>query len=233
MKVTSFSVLPEGAHLWRLAREEPHFSSIANNYRFLGDYERAVTDARSKQTEFLVIWGDTGTFKSSAVKLIRDCVYISPGNNGLWWGDYEPNRHRVVILDEFDGKWCRPMRIKELVNHLPLTVDVKGSSRQFRAELLVATSNKSPREWWKENLTDTPAIMRRITAEFQHVRGVFEGVTRIVVNKIRGDWFMHPLHSYLSSEGVQLPDTKFLTTDELEVTQECTDAREERWSQYF
>lgn len=200
--------------------------------RFLEMYQKNQTPKRDSQTELIVFWGDSGTFKSSASKRYKDSVNITPGNNGLWWGEYIPSRHKVVVLDDFDGKWCRPGEIKRLVNHTPHSVDTKGGSRQFRAKYVIITSNYSPRGWWKETLTDTPAIIRRITGEFQHVWGTLAGGERVVVvNRVQGLVEMHPLHEHFVPG--ELPDTWYLRTPELDVTEEFSEDKRERYASLY
>jgi hypothetical protein len=182
---------------------------------------------RTRQTKLILLWGDAGTFKSSAAKRVKNAVHISPGNTGLWWGDYVPGKHKAVVLDDFDGKWCRPGEIKRLVNHTPLSVDTKGGSRQFTAELVFITSNHPSTGWWKTSQPDQDAINRRITAQFQHVWASVDGERVVYVNMLgdRARVYMHPLHEFFLPG--ELPNTFYFRVPELDVTQEESDVVKE------
>lgn len=195
--------IDNGHHVWDIPALEPScYGTIINNHNALEKYEMHVTAPRSKQTDFIVLWGTTGTYKSTAAKRVRNAYFLQPGNNGLWWGGYIPAKHPNVVLDDFDGRWCRPGDLKRIINHLPCTVETKGGVRQFTASSLYITSNWSPLEWWKNpKPQDIEPIQRRITAEFQHtvnpvlVFGV--PLHTVLVNKVKGGWYHHPLSRYL------------------------------------
>lgn len=196
--------IDEGQHFMDVANAEPELFSVAmNNHNALQKYETHVTPKRTKQTAFVVLHGESGTFKSFGLRYINNAYHLQPGHSGLWFGGYVPNVHQCVLMDDFDGRWCRPGDLKRLINHLPCTVEVKGAHSQFRATAVYLTSNWSPLTWWKDpKPQDMEPIQRRITGEFQHVRGVClvndQPWYGVLVNKVRGRWAMHPLHHYLT-----------------------------------
>jgi len=120
---------------------------------------------RTEKTELWIFYGEPGTGKSHSAYSISEGGQYSPiiGNSGIWWDGY--NGQPWVIFDEF--KCNIPLGLlKRLADSHPLTVDIKGGSRQFTSKYIIITSNLDPMDWYGgDKITDTEraALLRRFT----------------------------------------------------------------------
>lgn len=59
-----------------------------------------------------------------------------------WWEAYDG--HKVVLIDEFRGDWCKFGELLKLTDRYPYTVETKFGSRQIQATTWYITSCKHP-----------------------------------------------------------------------------------------
>lgn len=123
-----------------------------NKYRLL------VTPPRRLPTapDIIVLCGSTGTGKSHWASEQFPEAYWKEKN--VWWDGYTDQKS--VIIDEFYG-WLAFDLILRICDKYPLKVEIKGGMTQFLANTIVFTSNKDPREWWKQCYFG--AFERRVT----------------------------------------------------------------------
>ena len=112
-----------------------------------------------------VIWkyGKTGTGKT------RSCYEDYPDlyrpTTYKWWEGYDG--HKVVLIDEFRGDWCKFGELLKLLDIYPYTVETKGGSRQIQATTFYITSCKPPEEVHNPHAFDkeerVDQLLRRLT----------------------------------------------------------------------
>lgn len=74
--------------------------------------------------------------------------------------------HENVVLDDFYG-WIPYHMFLNICDRYPVTLPVKGAHVIFKAKNIYITSNKEPKQWYKEEIMDIKAIMRRIDRYFK------------------------------------------------------------------
>lgn len=131
-------------------------------------YQRGLSAIRRaavlpRETEPRVIWlhGDTGLGKTrKAIEMAvgehgRDGYYIWRCGD-KWWDGYDPQRHACVILDDLRAgassekrgglAVVTPQLLLALFDRYAVRVEIKGDTREFCAELIIVTCDRSPDE---------------------------------------------------------------------------------------
>lgn len=149
------ALLDKGSSELEIADAE--FPTWARNFRAIERYKRLQLEVRSWKTDLFIICGATGTGKSRVCQETYADAYWKPRGN--WWDGYDA--HQTVIIDDFYG-WLPWDLLLRLTDRYPLTVETKGGSVQFVAKRIVITSNKSPGQWYKDEIDKSP-LQRRTT----------------------------------------------------------------------
>lgn len=130
---------------------------------------------RDFQTELEIIWGPTGSGKSTYASetYTSDSTfwwssYMRAHN---WWDGYDPVVHRNIVLDEFSSD-IKLRLLYELISRTPLMVPVKGASVPFRGRKVILVTNYQPEELYGTVLATAPAS---IAAAFR--RRLFQATT--------------------------------------------------------
>lgn len=131
------------------------FGYFISNMKNLYAYKSMITPPRNWKTDVTVIWGPTGTGKSSYCHTLFPTAYWK--SKSEWWDGYDGQE--VVIIDEFYG-WLPYDYMLRLLDRYPMSVEIKGSHVQFLAKKIIITSNKSPLVWYK--CPNSDALLRRI-----------------------------------------------------------------------
>lgn len=100
-----------------------------------------------------VYYGPPGTGKSRRAchEAGVDAYYVAPPEGGkLWFDGYEGQEN--VVIDEFDGHFCKKTWLNRLLDRYPMRVPVKGSTVPFLAKKIWITTNKEPVSWYKDGL---------------------------------------------------------------------------------
>lgn len=134
--------------------QERHASIEAKYTKY---FDRAVSRFQPKRewkTICVVLWGPPGTGKSQraldmAKRLGQDPFYVNlPQTNRqqFWLDGY--NDQDVMIMDEFKGGKISLSDFNRLTDKFPAQFQSKGSMINFRAKLLIITSNADPKQWY-------------------------------------------------------------------------------------
>ncbi len=135
--------------------------TMLRTYKAWDRYRQVKIEPRSKKTQVTVLWGPTGTGKTTWVtnQAGPTAFWLHPSkdDNGCWWDGYIGQD--TVVMDEFYGgiKWSQMLR---LLDFTPMSVPVKGAMIQFNPSRIFITSNKNPMDWYSKQ--DYPTLHRRL-----------------------------------------------------------------------
>lgn len=159
--------LDDGDDVWGIAQTDDHFGTAAKYWKFFLQYKSSRIAPRSTKTDVFVFYGAPGTGKSRAA-FNFDKSFAVPASNGTQWMDgYDPDKHRVVIFDDFHASVPAHLLLR-LCDGYPLQFPVKGGFAEFRPEAIVLTSNYRPEDWynWPEIKADLQAFKRRVDEQW-------------------------------------------------------------------
>ena len=109
-------------------------------------------------------WGKAGLGKTRYVWEKHGLSVYTP-TTYKWWEGYDG--HKVVLIDEFRGDWCKFGELLKLLDIYPYTVETKGGSRQIQATTFYITSCKPPEEVYNPHAFDkeerVDQLLRRLT----------------------------------------------------------------------
>ena len=143
------------------------------------DLVQQVSSPRDWKTAVFWLHGAPGIGKSRLARDIthahavsQDDIYSKCGGT-KWWDGY--NGQSCVIWDEIEAEY--PWNnLLQLLDRYPMKVEVKGSSAEMVAKLIIITSNFSP-----ENLFGTKlnflALKRRLTLILNFTGPIYEDIT--------------------------------------------------------
>jgi len=110
-------------------------------------------------------WGKTGVGKTRYVYEKHDQDEIFRPLSYKWWDGYDG--HKIVLLDELRGDWCKFGQLLTLLDRYPYRVETKGGSRQIQATTWYITSSKHPKDLYNPYHFDAEErvdqLLRRIT----------------------------------------------------------------------
>jgi len=128
-----------------------HVTEFCANQRYINARDMYGLK-RDWQTKCLVLWGKSGTGKSTLAEHLWPKAYYAQKEHGttrsqgkLWFDGYD--KHDVVIIDDYHYTLSLT-QFKELVSKNGHHVPCKGSKVPFLAKLVVILSNDSPDDWW-------------------------------------------------------------------------------------
>ncbi len=162
--VTIKRKLDAGVEFHEVWKDEVHFAACCRNYRSLERYSNLTDSPRSWKTLVYVYWGPTNVGKSTHVAEVAgsDAFYASPSTRGgySWFDLYRGQA--FAVLDEFYGVVPFGFLLR-LLDFLPMLVEWKGSSRQWKPRVVFITSNKSPLDWYVDPKLHVESLYRRLT----------------------------------------------------------------------
>ncbi len=130
-------------------------------------------DISRKPPKVILIVGDTGRFKTKWFfdNCNHNSWWQSPISNGTTWMDGYKNQ-KWVLFDDFTGQLALDQFLR-LADRYPIMVPVKGSHVEFNPEVVVFTSNRRPRDWykWRGRENKYTALCRRFTDVFDFNNG--------------------------------------------------------------
>uniref|UniRef100_UPI0040488BED hypothetical protein n=1 Tax=Yoonia sp. TaxID=2212373 RepID=UPI0040488BED len=142
---------------------DTYFNTWVHNYRALREYRTITQPPRKGTVETHVLYGGTGTGKSTYAKDNWPGAYYKDPQTE-WWDGYAGEK--VVILDEHNSAWFKWDTFLTYLNPLgtPVRVPYKGGFHQLLATVFIITSNVIPEEWYKKkDQSHMPALYRRIS----------------------------------------------------------------------
>lgn len=148
---------------------EQHPAAMGRHFRAVDRYRiDCPVIVRREAPEVLVLWGESGTGKTrEAHRLIEERGHSfynkMPGD---WWCGY--SGQDAVIIDDFYGNLRYTTFLQVLDRYPGVTVEIKGGNVHFTSKLVIITSNKHPREWYK--VEDKKPILRRISKIYHYTQ---------------------------------------------------------------
>ncbi len=158
--------LDNGESIQDLARDDETFSLIIRYRKGLEWYASLRSTPRRFKSTVWVFRGPTGCGKTSRVW--RECdeermpLWVWPG--GEWFDGY--SGHEAVLFDDFCGELGFRLLLR-LLDRYPMQVPVKGSYVEWCPKKIYITSNKSPHEWYPDEL-DVAPLIRRIEHDIEY-----------------------------------------------------------------
>lgn len=156
--------LKNGKTLGELVCTEASAATVVRNLRGLQFMEANISPRRTTPTLAIVLWGSTGTGKSTTARALAEYLtgkrhfpVAYQKGSGLYFDGYRLGE--VPIFDEMDGSRCDPKFFNMLCDSQPMTVPIHGGSANFNSPFAVFTTNKHPSRWWPN--AQTPGAVRR------------------------------------------------------------------------
>lgn len=122
---------------------------------------------RNFKPEVYWIYGKSGCGKTKYVSEKEKDLWWS-GVDLKWWQGY--NNQEAVVFDDFRGDMCKFRWLLRLLDRTPVTVEVKGGSKQFNSKRIYITSINPPEAAYKVTELDgepLTQLTRRITKVIQ------------------------------------------------------------------
>lgn len=125
-------------------------------------YDKLRAHEGFRNVEVHVRYGKAGAGKTRFVwdEVGYDKVYATPIGGGMWFDGYAGED--VLLIDDFYGEKYPYADFLRICDGYPLQIPVKGGFKWAAYTKVYITSNKHPREWYIEGLTE--ALERRLTS---------------------------------------------------------------------
>lgn len=137
------------------------YQSIKVAEKLLSYYE----DKRSSKPFVYYLYGASGLGKTRLAYNILGSECYSHSDTGKFFEGYDA--HENVLFDDWRKDSFRFNFLLRLIDRYPITVEVKGASRQFKGTLIVITSDRSP--WDVFSGTDLSQFIRRLDVIYKFV----------------------------------------------------------------
>lgn len=158
---------------------EAGFTSMLRYKQGFNQYRLVKAEATPRPWPYVVVLhGPPGTGKSYKARKMADnngpSFWWRAGNgDNDWWDGYDPVKHSVVVMDDFNGN-IKYGTLLKLLDKYPMQVEVKGSTVSFRPKLIIITSNKEPNQWYFQKPDqvnhDSSALLRRLKGSHGFIR---------------------------------------------------------------
>jgi len=129
------------------------YLTIGNGMEKLANF---YTKGRDFVTRVTVVYGQPDAGKSryamqgpQPYKLAS----FSEKNSADFFGDYRPDRHQTLVVDDFYGNW-KYTTFLHVCDRYPTEVHTKGGFRQLLVRDVIFTSNLPPDKWYPNILAD-------------------------------------------------------------------------------
>lgn len=137
----------------------------ARNYRAIRECRAIWHPPQERDVTTLVIWGPTGTGKTTAVMRQYHPFRVTWTREGtIWWDGYQGEK--AVLFDDFSG--AVPLeQMLHLLDRWPLRLQVKGSTTTACWTLVLITANDPPDAWYPMCSRERQAALaRRLTTVY-------------------------------------------------------------------
>lgn len=117
---------------------------------------------RKWRSKVVVLYGQSGCGKSYGARILASTYGDVYSVDSEWFDGY--TNQPAVIVDEFAG-WIPFNIFKKMCDSFAMQVKTKGGFANFRAKIIVFTTNKDPLEWYTQHLGERhnyEAFVRRI-----------------------------------------------------------------------
>jgi len=145
----------------RLEIAEQYFNKFCQYSKPFDAYRQLRSPPRNFQTKVIVVWGVTGSGKTTlAVRRGASPVFY----DGSFFHGYS-GEEEVVLFDEFDYTKMPRNLLLQLLDRHPCKVNVKNGTVNWRPREVIFTSNFDPSFWYPDpdtNEQDT-AVRRRFS----------------------------------------------------------------------
>lgn len=145
------------------------FGTWVKYHKVISRYHLLHVKARTEAPQVEIHVGAPGAGKTRSVfdRWEEHEIFNVPRAQGTVWFDmYEPSHHKVILFDDFYG-WCPWDFVLRVTDRYKVAAQTKGGMIPVVAPVVVFTSNKGPREWYKklleEGAIDFGAFVRRVT----------------------------------------------------------------------
>lgn len=161
--------------IYEMIREGCSLQDIVDTYtgtyiRYMKNIKQLFYDELWNRTpkwtnvETTVRWGEAGTGKTRWVYDTydeKDIYRLTRGDNGgVWFDGYEGQK--VLLIDDFYG-WLLKGKLFEYLDGNKFRIQVKGGFTTKAWEKVIITSNRHPKEWYRDlNEYQKNALKRRL-----------------------------------------------------------------------
>lgn len=136
---------------------EEHPTTFARYGRGLRDLAATVhpsdrLNSWSKPARYLWIWGPTGSGKTSWVFAKYDHSAIFTKDRSKWFNGFDPQQHRVILIDDFRlGRDSLQLDdFLRIAQPFACRVETKGGYVELGSQDIIVTSNYHPAEIWSQ-----------------------------------------------------------------------------------
>lgn len=167
---TLFQAVKDGVSGVDLAEIDP--GKWAVHRKALEEYRTLLAPKRAWPSKLVFLWGPTGHGKTAhAMELEPETVhYREPFMVGF------TARSENVLFDDFNWKKMDVKFWLTLCDRYPMTVDIKGDTRNWAPKIIIFTSNDDPKTWWPDAPPETLKAVHRRMEEFGTIKCLGEPV---------------------------------------------------------
>lgn len=173
-----------GKSMREIARDNP--VEYVRNFRGLFALQNSQIEQRGKSDTItclpiILLYGDSGAGKSHYANHAHDeDIIFTPSISGsgkdVWFDKYEPDRHKVLLFEDYDGEISRTFFLR-LLDKYRMTVPVKNSFVEYKPSYIYVTSNTLPHEWYPKATNDQIiALYRRFSYILKYTRSGIKNV---------------------------------------------------------
>lgn len=143
-----------------------HIAAYARHFRWADRVRLNLTRRRSRNQKsqpllILTLWGETGSGKTRQVYETEPDIYVVDAGTSqtLWWDGYDGQE--AILFDDFYGG-IKHHLLLQLTDRYQMSLQIKGGYTFKAWTRVYFTSNRHPKDWYRDEST-WPALERRLT----------------------------------------------------------------------